>query len=168
MDDQDIDGNPTMISVTIAQFILDSINLDEVDGMKIEFQNAAFRKIYEEYNRCFNESLIPEPSHFTQHADPGISSTAINLLTSEYDLSPNWEERHGIFVPTEERSFQRMAEEAVMCLRLKLLDRIKQKKLEEVLAEKDEANLEILLHYIRSLDNAKSILASKLGRTVLK
>ncbi|MCC7301055.1 MAG: DNA primase [Bacteroidia bacterium] len=167
-EDQDIDGNPAMISVSIAQYILDSVNLDEVDGMRIEFEVSAYRKIFEEYNRCFNEALIPEPSHFTQNADAAISSAAIDLLTSEYDLSPNWEERHGIYVPTEERSFQRMAEEAVMCLRLKLLDRIKQKKLEELQKETDEANMVILLDYIRSLDNAKTVLATRLGRTVLK
>ncbi len=168
VEDRDIDGNTAVISITIAQFILDSINADEIEGMKIQFEVPAYQRIYAEYNRCFNEATIPEPHHFTQNPDPEISAAAIDLLTSEYDLSPNWIEKHNIFVPQEEGTFQRLAEEAVMCLRIKLLEKIKLKKLDELQKETEDTNVDIIQAYIRSLDNAKKILAGKLGRTVLK
>ncbi len=157
----DVNNQKVTLMVTVAEYIITGIQQDQM-----EFEVQTFQKIFNEYDRCYREETIPETSHFTQNPDIEISLPAIDLLTSEYELS-DWE-KHGILVKTEVQVLRESVEGAIMTLRLKKLEKMKQVLQDELKAQSDPGEIDIIMHKLRKLEEVKGHLAGVLGRVVLK
>jgi DNA primase len=85
--------------------------LSELDG--IDFQHAPYSLILAIYREAFSQGDILNADDFLQHGGPkygGLTTEQANTLqyeaisqtTVRYEISENWEEKHQIFVPSEE------------------------------------------------------------------
>ncbi len=84
------------IPVNVANFIVNDLLGDE-----IKFSNPAYQKIFDEYVEFVSNDTIPDEKFFINHTSRKVSSTAIDLLTSPYELSDKWEIVARIEVLTE-------------------------------------------------------------------
>ncbi|MFK5855363.1 MAG: DNA primase [Bacteroidota bacterium] len=87
-EDEDID-------IAVSDFIIGDLKNDN-----LSFENKLFCKILEEYNHAKKENITLNTAHFTNHSDQEISAKAIELISTPYELSDNWE-KNKIFVKQE-------------------------------------------------------------------
>ena len=90
----DEQGFPAVYTETVASFILDDLVHDN-----LWFEFPPHKAIQEHFAEAAKEAVVPSEKYFINHPNPVISSLAIDLLTSPYELH-NWESR-SIFVKTE-------------------------------------------------------------------
>lgn len=78
---------------TIAQFVIENL-LDILDY----FDNEFYLQIIKDCYQLMQEGVIPTPSYFLNHQNVKICELAIELSTSPFSYSENWEKKHGIFM----------------------------------------------------------------------
>jgi DNA primase len=84
------------VPVSVADYVVHDITHDEM-----EFENAVFKSIFNEYIKGMETDTIPSRSSFLSHSNQEISNMAVNLVFSPYELSENWH-KNNIMVTTEE------------------------------------------------------------------
>lgn len=74
------------ITITVGQYIIDEILNDE-----LEFQNLAYKMIFDEYAQLLSQNQAVDNRHFINHYNPQISQLAVDLMSSRHKLSRIWE-----------------------------------------------------------------------------
>ncbi len=152
-------------NISVAACIVNDIVAEE-----FSFKNPAYQLIFNEYIIALNSEILPTDQYFTNHPDSTIRKTAINLLSSPYILSENWQEMHRISVPTEEKAsiLEQSVNHSVFSFKLK--------KVEEMLAfnartikelGKDD-DFMVLMEKQKRLIDAKKAISAALGRIIIR
>lgn len=151
--------NEEETSVKIATFIISELNEDDIN-----FTNAIYNKMYNEFIGQIDENLtIPKETFFIHHEDPEISSATSKLLSDKHQLS-NWSKKE-IFVPTEIDKLKELIIEAIIRLKskqvkLKIDVMLKQMKNNEI-ADSDRSNF---MNTFQKLNDLSIYIEKKLGR----
>lgn len=88
--------NNEWVNLLVADYLINELQMDE---MKLE--NPQFQLILEEFENLRTNEKVWNQQHFTNHINPEISSVAVDLLSTQYELH-NWE-AHEIYVEGEDR-----------------------------------------------------------------
>lgn len=112
---QEVDDSNEIITITVAQFIIDEILNDD-----LEFQNLVYKKIFDEYVRLLETHVEVDNRYFINHSDPEISQMAVDLLTEKYVLSRIWE-KHKAEVTEGADFLQTAIPKAIMVYKSKVL-----------------------------------------------
>jgi DNA primase len=158
------DGHTEMVAVAMAEFLIGSIEQDE-----LSLETPKFQKIYNEYLDFIAREEFPEPKHFTLNPDQEISSLSSDLLTSQYALSLNWTARHNIHPETEDMLLRKAAKDIVFRLKLrKVMQNSKHiiREMEE--AGDDVEKLNALMAEKILLDKARTEIAKYFGSVILE
>ena len=83
------------IEISVSTFIIDDLENDN-----LSFENKLFCKILDEFKGARKDDIVLSTAHFTNHPDLQISALAIELISTPYELSNNWE-KNKIFVKKE-------------------------------------------------------------------
>lgn len=67
----------------------------------VELRTPGLKDIWTEYYQREAQGEASETDYFLHHSEETIKRLAIDLCAEYYQLSPNWEARHKIYVPTE-------------------------------------------------------------------
>lgn len=134
---------------SVAEYVLESMAelLDEFDSdvvvkvIEICIQNMAGGKDI-------------RPDIFVHNSDPEISSLAVNLLSSNYEYSPNWEKLN-VFL-----SSQKMPEENHIADAISGILRFKLRKIERIM-EKNKAQIKALYENGGNSDNMMKLLKAQ-------
>ncbi len=156
-DNQKID-----VPVNVANFIVKDIKSDE-----IYFQNATYQLIFNEYESAIEKGFIPDEQYFINHADEKISQLTIELISSPYELSPNWL-RKRILVKTEKDRLKLLVVSSVLSFKAKKVDKMiidNQKEIQK--ASNDEDRIILQQKHI-SLKNVSRDINRKLSRIIIK
>ncbi len=110
---------------------------EEMEG--IEIQTQALKKLHELIVQNTAANIFPSDGFYTAHEDPEVRVMAIELLSSKYSISENWEKKYKIFIPEKKHIFTRDLESLI--LRLKQFHVIEKLKLveEKLKAEQSKA-----------------------------
>lgn len=155
----DWEGNGDIPIAPLLLSGLDDVNFEDPACLSIV-------TIYEEY---IARNELPEERLFVTHPDRKVADLAVELLSSKYALSPNWnDEKRKIYVSHESERLDDLVYQAIY--------RIKRKKIEQQLlqireamkAETDEANMAILLANYQKMKEVAKLIADKLGTIVVK
>ncbi|MBN2173412.1 MAG: DNA primase [Bacteroidales bacterium] len=164
---EDENGALITIKTTVAGLITNDLKHDE-----ITFSNSTYQKIFDDYADLLeNEEILPNERYFINHPNKKVSSTAIDLLTSPYELSDNWETVARIEVLTETRRLKAAVESSILSFKAKKIEQLiagNQQKLKE--AEQSE-NYEILSEILKrqqELKNISKLINNKLGRVITR
>lgn len=153
---------------TVAEYILRNI-----EDVLEEFDNALYQKVAKEtLNRLLDKQPVTQ-QFFLHHVDPAISQLAINLLTSPYEFSENWEKRWEIFLNQKapEENFNQDSIQSLQRFKLRKIIRMCDKNLkiiEEVSKQDNEERLLIHLKVQQKLTTIRNELANELGTVILK
>ncbi len=163
LDIEDEHGHPDTETISVASFIVDDLNEDE-----IKFKNSEYQIIFDEYNEMLKKGEVLPEKHFTNHENPKILKTAIDLLTTPYELSENWEEKARIVVTTETEKLLYAVENAVLSFKAKRIEELVHENQEKLKAIKDDEDLMILLHQQKELKETSRVINRMLGRVITR
>jgi DNA primase len=100
---------------TVQAFIVEELHADE-----LSFNQMPFTLVWNEAMRGMEENLPPfTQEHWLNHEQPELRSFAIGTLTSPYQLSENWEKKHGILAEPPEQILRNRVKRAVISFKLR-------------------------------------------------
>jgi len=155
------EGQPQEYRYRIDEYIVDEILDDE-----ITFDNKYCQQIFNEFANARNEERKLNVQQFFHHQEPAVSSMAIDLTSSQYLLSEQWEHKHGIFVKKEEDDTKKIVTEVLYALKLKKLEKKIYENKELLHDEKDDDKIISHLENLRQLESIKTLIAKELSRIV--
>ncbi|MCO6478148.1 MAG: DNA primase [Phaeodactylibacter sp.] len=154
-------------NITVAQYILSNIE-DVMDNFDHELYGQVVRE-------CHNRLLSGEPvntDYFLNHIDEDIRQLAINLLSTPYEYSENWEKRWDIFLTTQkmpDENFTRDSTQALKRFKLRKLNKMIRQNAEKIKAlfEQKSDDYMLYLKLDQKLKALRNELAEELGTVVL-
>ncbi|EHQ26778.1 DNA primase [Mucilaginibacter paludis] len=72
----------------------------------VEFETPLYKHFVAIYHQELEKGNLPEEVFYINHADKQITDIAINILMSQYVLSPNWYDMHKIATVDEEKDMK--------------------------------------------------------------
>jgi len=148
--------------ITIAQYIIVSVQNDGIN-----FGNPIYQEVFDYYVARLNDGKIPSHNDFTQHENKQINQFAIDVFTSQYELSPNWV-NHGVYPVTEEQQLSKGVINTVYAFKLSKLTQVIHENQEQLKIVDDSDEHIKLIKELLHLQKVKQQLADKLGRIILK
>ncbi len=149
------------VPVKTAFFIVNELLEDD-----FTFENPVYQKIFTEYKEAFKNELVPGEQFFINHPVPEIADLTISIITSPFQLSPNWYDLKGIHTPSEIENLKDLVINSVYTLKLKKVELMIAEIQEEIkIAEVDDAL--ILLKKQMDLMSLREAISKQLGRNIL-
>jgi DNA primase len=87
-------GEEETPAIAVDEYIINELQTDD-----LEFKNLVYKKVFDEYRYKMQDGPI-DNRYFTNHPDKDISQLAINLLTTQHQLSRIWTKHHAT-IPEE-------------------------------------------------------------------
>jgi DNA primase len=149
-------------NVTVAQFIW--LNIQDVVS---EFDNAFYRRVLEESMAQAQQGVALNHGFFLQHKEAEIRQLAVNLMSSPYEFSENWEKKKEILLNQKmpEVNFQIDANLVIKQLKLRKIGRIIRQNQEKIKTNPED--LMDLLRLDQRLKEMRNSLAKELGMVVV-
>lgn len=163
-DDEDI-----TIRIPVAQFVVhEFVN----DG--INFDNALYQLVLEEYASFLENDEVPEAAYFINHENSYVSRLAVDVLSDPHQLSTNWEEKHNIYTTPEENKLLNSILKSVYALKLKKVGQMIMeiqshlKNMEDVEITEENDPITPMMEQQKLLIDAKRLISDQLGRIVVR
>ncbi len=145
-------------SLSISEFII-----SDLDNDSLSFENNIYQQIVEEIKKAKQDDVVLTVSHFTNHSNPAISSSAIELITTQYELSDNWE-KNKIFVKKEEDDLFNLALSTLMSFKSRLISKKLNNISEQLKEANDGAEIYLLQQEFFELKKLANLIDSELNR----
>ena len=123
------------VPVLVADYVVNDLLHDQMG-----FESELYKAIFQEFVKGAETDHIPEQEFFTSHSDPRISGTAIDFISSPYELSPNWH-KNNILITTEETRMLMHVTLSLHAFKARKLDKMMtevQKKIEVATSPEDQ------------------------------
>ncbi len=114
-----------------------------------------------------SQGIIPDENHFIQFQDSRVAQLTVDLLSSPYELSENWE-RKKIHVKTEQENLKTLVASSVLSFKSKKIDQmilVNQKELKET---EDVEDYLILVQTHMNLKQVSREINKQLSRIITK
>jgi len=152
----DEDGNEHELS--ISDFIINDL---ENDGLN--FVNPLYKSIVVEINKAKENKQEITTSYFTNHPNPNISNKVIELITTPYELSDNWE-KNKIFVKKEEDDLFNLALSSLMSYKSRMISKKLKNITEQMKNNTDDAEIYLLQQEFFELKKLANLIDGELNR----
>lgn len=151
------------VPVGVADFIINDIMHDEM-----VFDNPVYSAVFNEFARGIDNDETPDRTRFLAHSDRDISSLAVDLVFTPYELSENWL-KNNIMVTTEENRLQMHVLLALHAFKARKLDKLMnetRKKIAAATSPQEQGQLMLTFHELKK----QSIRINKegLGRIITR
>ncbi len=128
----------------------------------VEFRTPVYKEIFDAFKNRLKEGHIPDADYFIRHGTEEIKREVVDLVTSRYEISHNWEHKR-ILVPLEKDLLNRSVFDNIVRLKYRIVSRLIEENTSEIKENKDENELDHLLKLNMELKKIKSELGSKIG-----
>jgi DNA primase len=135
----DENNDKVKVPVTVADYVVHDIQRDE-----LQFDNPVYAAIFEEYRSGRDQDQFPERSFFLGHEEKEIAYTAVDLIFTPYELSPNWL-KHNVYIDTEEEKLIVRLDYALLSFKARKIDKLineLQKKLHGAASAEDQKRVQ--------------------------
>ena len=154
-------------NISVAQYILSNIE-DVMDTFDFPLYGQVAKN-------CHERLLAGEPvntDYFLNHIDEDIRQMAINMLSSPYEYSENWEKRWEIFLSSQKMPDENFASDSTQALKrfkLRKLNKMIRQNAEKIkqLFEQKSDDYMTYLKLDQKLKGMRNELAEELGTVVL-
>ncbi|MDA0882872.1 MAG: DNA primase [Bacteroidetes bacterium] len=155
-------GEEEEVHISVAEYLLEELEHDQ-----FELKNEVYQRIVKRYAAYLEKDEFPDIKVFTNNDDISMVETCVQLMTSPYAMSTNWELRHGIYPETEDMKLDRAVRDCINRLKLNNVMELIHQVQEQIKAMPDDDQLMILLHEKKKLDSVKMALSNYFGSSVL-
>ena len=145
-------------AVNVAEFIDGSLAEDEHD-----FENASYRKVYDEYFRMYDEGLTQEQiqTRLLNSMDEEVAAVAKELLIEKYQLTVSNYEKS---LTANSTRLVQFVPKALLAYHIKKVDKLIKDLMGQLSVEEDlEAQMETLAR-LNDLNRTRTMLNNELGR----
>lgn len=150
------------VRMRVGEVIFNDLQADH-----ISFSDPLLHKIYYHYTQAMFGEAEFQLRSLTEHDDPDMRETVIEMLSERHTLSPNWHKKHHIGTTTEQMQIKRAVTEGLFILKQKRVEQMIA-ELEEELKNAEDEEVIVLLTRKKQLDVIKKALSEPTGRVVLK
>ncbi len=155
------------------------VNWDKIDNMfigsfiiqnlsDVSFKHKICKRIIASYRDEIEDGQLPVANQFIKSEDREIADLAITLSTSPYTLSENWYNKHQIYVRDETVNLKATILGGIYHLKKRKVDQILLDLLQEIKAEHDATNQDILMQRYAHVKNVEREISKFLGSVILK
>jgi DNA primase len=161
---QHLDSNeePQPLEISVAEYVLNDLLRDE-----LSFIDPVYQMFLYEFLLQMRDGKIPAAAHFTNHNNPNLSATAINLISSNYTLSDKWKSRHNIYISHETDNLKKTVDHDLYAYKERRLQKLLKEEIEKLRNTTSEEEIQNLLISIQKLDAQKALANKLLGRTII-
>jgi len=155
-------------NISVAEFIL-----ADIEESLSNFDNPLYGKIASECHALLVEGKSFDQTYFLHHAEKDFSDLAIDLLTSPFEFSPNWEQKWNYPLqnqPMPELNFDLDMREALDRFKLRKIQKMCDLNLARVKAASDSDDMEAMIRYMKiqqKLNETRNEIADRVGTVVL-
>ena len=113
-------------------------------GLQELIDNKQLLHIINIYRKWVDEGIMPTPKSFLYHEDMAISTVAVGLMDTRYELSQNWKEHYDGPMPTREELYKEEVDSTLTYLKVRKIKRLiieNQRDLEKAVSPEDQLNL---------------------------
>lgn len=158
----DSEGEEVSMEISVAEYILNELLHDE-----LSFIDPVYQMFLYEFILQMKDGILPTAQYFTNHGNPNISTTAVNLLASNHHLSERWKERHNISIGHETDNLKKTVDHDLYIYKEKRLQKLLREEKEKLKSVTNDEELQVLLASIQKLDQLKGRANKLLGRTII-
>ena len=136
----------------------------------VKFTNVVFVEIYNSFQKMLREGKKIDSQYLMQHGSNEVKKIITDLITSRYEISPHWRDKH-IYVPNESEVLPDMALTNVLRLKFRVVQKMMEANLLQIRNAEQAGSLEDVEKYLEQqngLKNAERELASVLGIVVAR
>jgi DNA primase len=155
--------------IHLSEYILENIK-----DVRDDFEDARYQKVIDLTLEALEEGNIPDTDFYLHHSDEEIQKLAIELSTSPYEFSENWEKRWDIRLQTQkmpEDNFEQEAYRSLMEFKLKQIGKLFRENQEIIdkfsKEEERKDELERHLHIHQELMEERARIALELRRVIV-
>ncbi len=168
IDFEEIDehNHTVKMQYNIARFIVNDLKNDE-----ISFSNPLYQKIFDEFDEFLQRDELPDEKYFINHNSKKVSATAIDLLTTPYELSDNWDLVARIDVVTEARRLKEAVVNSLLSFKAKKIEQLITDSQAEIKKAEEEERYEEITELMKKQKDLKTIsqdINKQLGRIVTR
>jgi len=149
------------VQQNVAQYVVGDLTTEG-----ITFTNETLSKIFKEYQHALGQDEILKTSYFVNHTDEDVAALSIELISTPYELSVNWE-KNKIYVKTEDDVLKTLTKTTILALKGKYISR-QLKEIETMLKEdmNEEKQVELMNLY-KQLKEVHKKINQSLERQIL-
>lgn len=152
---------------TVAQFIMSNID-DVIDN----FDSPLYQRIAKEIQVLVERGETPTLDHFMKHDTDELRQLAINIATTPYEFSENWEKKWDVVLNQKapDENFKKDSAHGLKRFRLRKLSRLCDEnieKLRELMTQNEQEDLVLYMKLQQRLQDLRNSLAKELGTVVL-
>ncbi|MFM2207298.1 MAG: hypothetical protein RL213_1273 [Bacteroidota bacterium] len=148
----------------VARYIVEEIAMDQ-----IRFDHPVYERILRLFSELPEEQPFPDVNFFLHHEEASLRDAAVELISSPYELSDNWDAMHGIRVPSESDNLLRTVQHSVLHLKNKKVMMMleENRRLIREYQENGKDVMSLLENHIR-LEQIKAQISKLLGIDILR
>lgn len=144
--------------IPISEFII-----GDLDNDGLNFENPVYKLVVDEYKQAKENESILSTAYFTNHQNPAMSVKAIELISSQYELSENWE-KNQIYVKKEDDDLFNFALSLLMSYKSRLISKKLKSIIEQMKTTKDDAEIYLLQQEFFELKKLANLIDAELNR----
>ena len=144
--------------IAVSEFIIGDLKNDN-----LSFENKLFSKILDEFNDAKTKDTTLNTAYFTNHKDQEISAKAIELISSQYELSENWE-KNKIFVKKESDDLYNLVLSTYMPYKSRIISKQLNEIMHQLKTATEDANIFLLQQEYFELKKLANQIDAELNR----
>lgn len=138
--------------------------ISDLQNEQIKFENDLYNQMMEEYKAAEKKGQEPDELYFINHQNQKFATAAIELVTSQYQLSEKWKQNK-IYVKTEEDQLSTLTVASVLTLKSRLIGKQLKSLVERMKVANDEAEVYLLQQEFYGLKSIANQIDFYLTRT---
>lgn len=150
---------------SVALFILHEIAQED-----IEVQHPIVASILTEvHDQIASDAL--NLNYFLRHEDPLVTAFVADIMSKDFEVSPNWEKKYDVFIDPVGYNFKEDVDSALLRLKIKHVEKLmkhNQEELEKFELAKDEEQVEIHVQVHMHLTQKRYELTRKIETTITR
>lgn len=143
---------------TVSKYIIEDLDNDNLD-----FNSNTCIAIAEEVRKSIKDDKELDVKYFTNHENQEISSLTIDIISSPYELSDNWE-KNNIFVKKEDDDLYNFAMGSLMAFKSRLISKQLKDLASKMKDSTDDAEVFFLMQEYYELKKLANLIDAELNR----
>ncbi|MCZ2443685.1 MAG: DNA primase [Flavobacteriales bacterium] len=156
------EGDDERITYSVFNYIQSDLIIEEIRPT-----HPVYAAIFDEMCKLLPDYTIEQlQQYFIRHHDDTIRAEAINLISPQYMLSPQWQEKYKIYIQNETDMMLPIVQDALHQLKVRRLNQMiesEKLKLNQPLEEEDMIQI---LEKIKHLEIIKKVLSDELSTVI--
>lgn len=134
----------------------------------VEFANPESKNVVQIYQQELENGRLPDEAFFVHHEERKVADLAVSMVSTPYNLSENWYEKHKILVSSESDNMKATILGAIFHLKKRKVDQILEGIRSELQKTTADADVDILLNQYQHMKKVEKNISDFLGSVILK